>query len=1072
MKTIPCTNAKGRYVWVVLRAKQQLTLCEVRVMTEDPKKGANIARGKPAQQSSTTQGGEASRAVDGNIDTIYAHGSCTHTHYDNEPWWMVDLETNRKIGGVQIWNRGDCCGSRLSNFEVRVGASTAWEKDAQCGSRHSVAQGRRKTIRCDGKEGRYVFIVIRGRSYLNLCEVRVLPYEGMSDGCVSEPLGLENRKLDDTMLSASSSADSKQTGPQNARLNYKGNPWTAMYKKLGEWLEVSLPKLTTISAVQVQGSGTASEWVSAYKVKYFDGNAWKWYKEQTKLDGAHNQLTPQKTRLEPFKATKVRLYPLTWHGAISMRVELFGHTCEDKTQQADSSTQVGLGPQCASKQDEYKCVPKRATELKINSMPGYGEGSAKLWYAQDKGIGNTDISAHSVYVDKDIDFRTQHGSIFSSQDVVAGRYVRIGAWPGYGAGAAQLRFSEKGTDGQSSDQADSNALFVDNANLHVQQGSIIGDQNVRAGKFLEISALQGHGDGVAQFWYSAVADDQFAGDTLYLKAGDLKTEKGSLVASKNVVVGEYLEVNAFPKYGQGQAKLWFVQDGKSEYKSDSLYLQDGNFRTQEGSIFAAKDLHAGRHLVLESQAEFGLGSAKLWYAKTGKDGFASNTIYLDSADLNVHQGSITAAKDVTAGRFVSIGAYPGFGSGQAKLWYSQVGKGEHLPESLYLQGGDLRTEDGSFISGKDIHATRYLAVKALSGYGSGEAQLWFSETARGKYAANSLYLKKGDLRTEDGSIVSSQDIEASRFLTLNAMAGFGTGKASLWYCNEEKQGYQFNSLYLKAGDFRTEQGSIIASKDLVATERLKISAAPGYGQGQAELWYSQTGRDSFNSNTLYLTHGDLRTQEGSIHAGKDLSAGRYLEVRAWPGHGSGAAQLWHGKKEGEQDTALYLKEGDLQTQAGSLISSRDITVGRFVQVGATEGFGTGSAKLWYSRTGKGAVTPNTLHLESGDFHTQTGSMHAAEDVVAGGSLKADKLDVRIARIQGAVEAGHLFLGSAKQEESMLETTELIDEGEPVDVHATVMGLDGQLKAMSESNAALKNHLDSLMAKINLLERSL
>merc|ERR1712086_959791 len=191
----------------------------------------------------------------------------------------------------------------------------------------------------------------------------------------------------------------------------------------------------------------------------------------------------------------------------------------------------------------------------------------------------------------------------------------------------------------------------------------------------------------------------------------------------------------------------------------------------------------------------------------------------------------------------------------------------------------------------------------------------------------SLYLKEGDFRTEDGSIVAGQDIVAQRYLSVNALPGFGSGQADLWFSNAEKDGYKFNSLYLKSGDFRTEKGSIVASKDVIASEYLKIKSFPGYGEGETKLWYSQEGKEKFRSNSLYLAKGDFRTEQGSIYAAKEIHVGRYLEVQAWPGHGSGNAQLWHGRKEQDatMTSTLYLKEGSFQTQKGSIIAHKDMS---------------------------------------------------------------------------------------------------------------------------------------------------
>jgi len=284
-------------------------------------------------------------------------------------------------------------------------------------------------------------------------------------------------------------------------------------------------------------------------------------------------------------------------------------------------------------------------------------------------------------------------------------------------------------------------------------------------------------------------------------------------------------------------------------------------------------------------------------------------------------------------------------------------------------------------------------------------------------------------------------------------------------------------LYLKSGDFRTEKGSIYAAKDIVAKEYLKINAFPGYGQGTAQLWYSQTGRDQFRSDTLYLTHGDLRTQAGSIHAALDISVGRYVEISAWPGHGSGVAQLWHGKTDTAESSAssLYLKAGDFQTQDGSITSSKNIKAGRYIEIGAKQGFGTGSAKLWFSRTGKGAVLSNTLHLKKGDFSVDAGNIIASSEVKAGKNLIAKEIIVDYAAVKGAVTAAKLFLGKSRREESMLEATEFLDVGhnqEAIDVGQSMLDLDQQLKGLSDTNNELRGRLEMMLGRLSTMESSL
>ena len=78
---------------------------------------------------------------------------------------------------MAITNRGDCCGERLSNFEIRIGNSLEDNGNANpaCGGEYSLKANETRRILCGGLKGRYVNIVIPGRSEsLTLCEVKVL----------------------------------------------------------------------------------------------------------------------------------------------------------------------------------------------------------------------------------------------------------------------------------------------------------------------------------------------------------------------------------------------------------------------------------------------------------------------------------------------------------------------------------------------------------------------------------------------------------------------------------------------------------------------------------------------------------------------------------------------------------------------------------------------------------------------------------------------------------------------------------------------------------------------------------
>ena len=66
---------------------------------------ANIAVGRASLQSSTDEGGNSARAVDGNMATDWSEASCTHTKPEAKPWLRIDFGQARKVGKVTLYIR-------------------------------------------------------------------------------------------------------------------------------------------------------------------------------------------------------------------------------------------------------------------------------------------------------------------------------------------------------------------------------------------------------------------------------------------------------------------------------------------------------------------------------------------------------------------------------------------------------------------------------------------------------------------------------------------------------------------------------------------------------------------------------------------------------------------------------------------------------------------------------------------------------------------------------------------------------------------------------------------------------
>jgi hexosaminidase len=144
----------------------------------------NAALGGAAQQSSTAYQGVAGRAVDGNTSGSFGSGSVTHTAEDGspQPYWQVDLGRSYTPREIAVWNRTDCCSSRLSNYHVLLSEEPfasarledVLEQPGVTSFHQAAAAGSPTRIRTGGASGRYVRVQLAGTAPLALAEVQVL----------------------------------------------------------------------------------------------------------------------------------------------------------------------------------------------------------------------------------------------------------------------------------------------------------------------------------------------------------------------------------------------------------------------------------------------------------------------------------------------------------------------------------------------------------------------------------------------------------------------------------------------------------------------------------------------------------------------------------------------------------------------------------------------------------------------------------------------------------------------------------------------------------------------------------
>ncbi|CAH1779917.1 unnamed protein product, partial [Owenia fusiformis] len=141
---------------------------------------------------------EAKNAIDGHTDGIHrknAQHPCAHSlSKTNEPWWLVDLGRSYHISGVKLWNRRDCCGERLRNFEIMVtneliGDKTDRQKDSewkQCTKVSGILNTASEVLCCQTPmQGRYLKLQMLGeKETLTLCEIEIFGGTDSSVDCL------------------------------------------------------------------------------------------------------------------------------------------------------------------------------------------------------------------------------------------------------------------------------------------------------------------------------------------------------------------------------------------------------------------------------------------------------------------------------------------------------------------------------------------------------------------------------------------------------------------------------------------------------------------------------------------------------------------------------------------------------------------------------------------------------------------------------------------------------------------------------------------------------------------------
>ena len=109
-----------------------------------------------------------------------------------------------------------------------------------------------------------------------IIDVRSIVFNNMIlDACIT-PLGMESGAITDDMISASSEFTRVYAlRAVMARLNSNTGSWYAYNSAVGEWIQVAFRHLKLVSGVILQGRYSYAQWVTAFKIRYYDDVVWK-----------------------------------------------------------------------------------------------------------------------------------------------------------------------------------------------------------------------------------------------------------------------------------------------------------------------------------------------------------------------------------------------------------------------------------------------------------------------------------------------------------------------------------------------------------------------------------------------------------------------------------------------------------------------------------------------------------------------------------------------------------------------------------------------------------------------------
>eukprot|EP00064_Thunnus_orientalis_P022813 superscaffoldBa00008039_g23033 len=236
----------------------------------------NVALRGKATQSYRYEGsrdvfGAAYNAIDGNRESHFPAGSCSHTIAQTNPWWRVDLLESYVVTSVIVTNRGDCCSDRINGAEIHIGNSLQGNGAANpvVAVIPSIPAGRSYTVTVTKHvEGRYVTVVLPGSGrVLTLCEVEVYGYRAPT----GENLAVQGKASQSSLYSYLGNAYYAIDG--NRASNWDKASCSCTSHEFSPWWRLDLQKTHKVFSVKITNRDAHAQRLNGAEIRIGDSLA-------------------------------------------------------------------------------------------------------------------------------------------------------------------------------------------------------------------------------------------------------------------------------------------------------------------------------------------------------------------------------------------------------------------------------------------------------------------------------------------------------------------------------------------------------------------------------------------------------------------------------------------------------------------------------------------------------------------------------------------------------------------------------------------------------------------------------